>query len=134
SRGEVSPRAEPGRDGYQRHLLEEEGMRFDARGRVDLGRFLWDPDEEADAAFNPAVLVGDIGDIEDELRALGEPERAVGAKAYLKSDLDFLGVDTPALRDAAKSWLQSHAEIGRDDLLMLVEALWQTPVHELRSF
>jgi methylated-DNA-protein-cysteine methyltransferase-like protein len=47
SRGEVSLRAEPGRDGYQRHLLEEEGVSFDARGRVDLARFLWDPDEEA---------------------------------------------------------------------------------------
>lgn len=46
SRGEVSLRSEPGRDGYQRHLLEEEGVRFDARGRVDLARFLWDPDEE----------------------------------------------------------------------------------------
>jgi methylated-DNA-protein-cysteine methyltransferase-like protein len=46
SKGEVSPRAEPGRDGYQRHLLEEEGVRFDERGRVDLERFLWDPDEK----------------------------------------------------------------------------------------
>ena len=44
SRGEVSPRALPGWDGYQRHLLEEEGVAFDAAGRVDLGRFLWDPD------------------------------------------------------------------------------------------
>lgn len=46
SKGEVSPRAEPGRDGYQRHLLEEEGVEFDERGRVDLERFLWDPDEK----------------------------------------------------------------------------------------
>jgi methylated-DNA-protein-cysteine methyltransferase related protein len=44
SRGEVSPRALPGWDGYQRHLLEEEGVVFNANGRVDLGRFLWDPD------------------------------------------------------------------------------------------
>ena len=44
SRGEVSPRAFPGWDGYQRHLLEEEGVAFDANGRVDLDRFRWDPD------------------------------------------------------------------------------------------
>jgi hypothetical protein len=40
----VSPRALPGWDGYQRHLLEEEGVAFNAAGRVDLDRFLWDPD------------------------------------------------------------------------------------------
>lgn len=43
SRGEVSPRAMPGWDGYQRHLLEEEGVAFDERGRVDLERFRWEP-------------------------------------------------------------------------------------------
>jgi len=42
-RGEVSPRAEPGRDHYQRHCLAEEGVAFDAAGRIDLGRFGWNP-------------------------------------------------------------------------------------------
>jgi methylated-DNA-protein-cysteine methyltransferase-like protein len=27
----------------QRELLEREGVRFDARGRIDLDRFLWQP-------------------------------------------------------------------------------------------
>jgi methylated-DNA-protein-cysteine methyltransferase related protein len=44
ARGEVSPRAAPGWEGYQRHLLEEEGIRFDPRGRMDLERHRWDPD------------------------------------------------------------------------------------------
>jgi len=44
SRGEVSPRSEPGWEGYQRHLLEEEGVEFNLRGRVDLKRFRWQPD------------------------------------------------------------------------------------------
>lgn len=43
ARGEVSPRAMPGWDGWQRHLLEEEGVELDARGRVDLERFRWEP-------------------------------------------------------------------------------------------
>jgi methylated-DNA-protein-cysteine methyltransferase-like protein len=43
ARGEVSPRAEPGRDGYQRFLLEEEGVAFDLAGRLDLGRYQWQP-------------------------------------------------------------------------------------------
>lgn len=43
ARGEVSPRAMPGYDGWQRHLLQEEGVVFDDRGRVDLERFRWEP-------------------------------------------------------------------------------------------
>jgi len=43
AKGEVSLRAEPGREGLQRAILEREGVRFDARGRVDLARFRWAP-------------------------------------------------------------------------------------------
>jgi methylated-DNA-protein-cysteine methyltransferase-like protein len=44
ARGEVSPRGGlGGEEGFQRHLLEKEGVRFDERGRVDLERFGWDP-------------------------------------------------------------------------------------------
>jgi|CXWL01.1.fsa_nt_gi methylated-DNA-protein-cysteine methyltransferase-like protein len=45
ARGEVSPRAgDPGlAQGFQRHLLEEEGVEFDRHGRIDLRRFQWDP-------------------------------------------------------------------------------------------
>ena len=43
TRGEVSLRHEPGRDGYQRLLLEEEGVHFGPSGRVDLARFGWEP-------------------------------------------------------------------------------------------
>jgi methylated-DNA-protein-cysteine methyltransferase-like protein len=43
--GRVSPRGDLGvREGYQRHLLEEEGVVFSSSGRVDLERFGWDPD------------------------------------------------------------------------------------------
>src|SRR5690348_8762555 len=44
--GTISER--PGRlgfpEGYQRHLLEEEGVELDERGRIDFDRFRWDPD------------------------------------------------------------------------------------------
>jgi methylated-DNA-protein-cysteine methyltransferase related protein len=43
ARGEVSPRAEPGYEGFQRFLLEEEDVDFDLAGRVDLDRFGWQP-------------------------------------------------------------------------------------------
>ncbi len=43
SRGEVSPRKEPGSDRFQRECLEREGVGFNAAGRVDLARFRWRP-------------------------------------------------------------------------------------------
>ncbi len=42
AQGRVSPRAEPGWEGFQRHLLEEEGVEFNDRGIVDLKRFRWE--------------------------------------------------------------------------------------------
>ncbi len=41
ARGEVSPRGVDGPDELQRELLEEEGVEFDLRGRVNLARFAW---------------------------------------------------------------------------------------------
>jgi methylated-DNA-protein-cysteine methyltransferase-like protein len=43
SRGEISLRAERGSEQLQRALLEQEGVVFDAAGRVSLARFLWRP-------------------------------------------------------------------------------------------
>jgi methylated-DNA-protein-cysteine methyltransferase-like protein len=43
AKGEVSARSTPGVEGLQRAVLESEGVVFDARGRVDLGRYQWRP-------------------------------------------------------------------------------------------
>lgn len=48
AKGEVSPRSGAAdREGFQRHLLEEEGVEFDSRGRIDLAHCRWDPDEQS---------------------------------------------------------------------------------------
>ena len=39
--GQVSLRGFPGPDGFQRHLLEEEGVPFSATGRIDLEKYGW---------------------------------------------------------------------------------------------
>lgn len=44
SQGKVSPRRNGDGDLIQRQLLEAEGVRFDARGRVDLGHYGWEAD------------------------------------------------------------------------------------------
>ncbi len=41
ARGEVSARSEPGAESLQRALLLAEGVRFDARGRIELARYAW---------------------------------------------------------------------------------------------
>jgi len=43
ARGEISPRAEPFYEPLQRAMIEAEGVVFDARGRVDLRRYRWEP-------------------------------------------------------------------------------------------
>jgi methylated-DNA-protein-cysteine methyltransferase-like protein len=43
ARGEVSRRAQPGEELSQRMLLEREGHRFDARGRLRLAVTQWHP-------------------------------------------------------------------------------------------
>jgi alkylated DNA nucleotide flippase Atl1/3-methyladenine DNA glycosylase AlkD len=143
SRGEVSLRAMPGWDGYQRHLLEEEGVRFDAAGRVNLKRFLWEPEEAPPKGRRKATVaprarrlaVGrEVAAIAEILRPLGTAKRAAGSKAYLKSDLNFYGLDNSTLRRAAKAWLREHRDLDREDLVRVVAALWRKPVFELRAF
>ena len=74
-----------------------------------------------------------VEELECELCAVGDTERAVGAKAYLKSDLEFIGVAAKPLRAVARAFLADHHEIDRDALLRLVQALWQRPVFDLKA-
>jgi 3-methyladenine DNA glycosylase AlkD len=71
--------------------------------------------------------------LERELRAVGDTERGAGAKAYLKSDLEFMGVAAKPLRAAARAFLADHPEIDRASLIELVRALWKRPVFELKA-
>jgi 3-methyladenine DNA glycosylase AlkD len=66
--------------------------------------------------------------IESRLRKFGTPARAAGEKAYLKSELEFLGASLAEIRRAAKS----ISELDHDHLLALVEELWSKPVFERR--
>ena len=67
------------------------------------------------------------------LAAAGTAERAVGAKAYLKSDLEFLGADTPTLRRVGNALAARVSADGDAALRPLVRAFWATGVHELRG-
>ena len=45
AKGEVSTRAHPDYEDYQRILLEDEGVEFGLHSRVSLKRYQWKPDE-----------------------------------------------------------------------------------------
>jgi len=70
--------------------------------------------------------------IERELRARGDPERAIGEKKYLKSDLEFLGASMRAIREIVKSFVRDHESLSGDDLVEIVLELWSQPIFERR--
>jgi 3-methyladenine DNA glycosylase AlkD len=76
---------------------------------------------------------GEVGSIEAALRRRGTTERAEGAKAYLKSQLDFLGVDAKGVRETAREVLGRHPALDHDEVIALVRALWTTRVFDLHA-
>jgi len=74
-----------------------------------------------------------VEELEDDLRSVGDAERARGAKAYLKSDLEFIGVAAKPLRAVARAFLADHPGIDHAALLELVRTLWERPVFELKA-
>ena len=66
------------------------------------------------------------------LLPLADPERAVQARRYLKSDLDFLGVSVPGIRAVVIEADRARPGLGRDEALAWARALWRARVHERR--
>ena len=71
-------------------------------------------------------------ELERELAAAGEPERAAQEKRYLKSSLAFHGTTVWQIERAVRAFTIEHPIGGHDDLVALAEALWGEPVHERR--
>jgi len=63
----------------------------------------------------------------------GDAQRAVGAKAYMKSALRFVGVTQAQLRAAARDYVTGHPELTRSDLHQLSRAAFATDAFEVRS-
>jgi 3-methyladenine DNA glycosylase AlkD len=70
--------------------------------------------------------------IDVELRRHRNPARAPAEKAYLKSDLELLGVGLPAMRQIVGAVKRHHGELDRERLAALVNILWSRPVFERR--
>jgi 3-methyladenine DNA glycosylase AlkD len=70
--------------------------------------------------------------LEAEWRATGSPERAIKEQAYLKSDLEFLGVSFFAVNRRAREAVEA-THIHRAQSLELAFRLWTRPVFECRA-
>ncbi len=62
----------------------------------------------------------------------GSPARAVAEKAYLKSELDHLGVGVPKVRSVVRAAAKAQPELAHDELITAVETLWKQRLHEAR--
>ena len=79
------------------------------------------------------IVAREVRETRAALAAVGSAERAVNEKAYLKSDLVFLGSDMPAIRKTAKALIARVRMADPASMRPLVVALWGTGVHELRA-
>jgi len=64
--------------------------------------------------------------------AAGKPERAKYERAYMKSALEFHGVDAAAIRSACAEFVKAHA-LDHDGLVGVVDALYATDWFDLHS-
>jgi len=62
----------------------------------------------------------------------GDAERAQSERRYLKSELDHIGVPVPVVRKVVRSVAKAEGVRGRADVVAVVLALWEAPVHECR--
>jgi 3-methyladenine DNA glycosylase AlkD len=80
-------------------------------------------------SFDPAAAAREVA---EDLRAIGNPERAAAEQRYLKSDLAFYGVTVPQLRRVVTAAYRKQSSLGREAAVAWAAELWREPVHERR--
>jgi 3-methyladenine DNA glycosylase AlkD len=65
----------------------------------------------------------------DQLRALGDPDRAAQMQAYHKAKRAYLGLSNPQINDLTKGWRQT---LDTPTRVALADTLWQTDIYEAR--
>lgn len=73
-----------------------------------------------------------IGELRAALIHVADPERAIGARRYMRDQFEFLGIPMAELRRAAKPFVTEHRRGPAGDLLDLVDELWDEPEREFQ--
>ena len=63
-----------------------------------------------------------------------DPERAVGTRAYMRNQFEFLGLATPARRALSREVLAGLPKPGPDELRAVALACWELPEREYQYF
>lgn len=71
--------------------------------------------------------------LDARFREAGTEARAVGSKAYMKSDLEFYGVTMPDVRRIVREIVEAQAELDREDLLDVARRMFATDNFDLRT-
>ena len=75
------------------------------------------------------LLQGLVADLQSRANA----QQAVANKAYLKSDLQFLGVPVPTLREVTLQHCKAAGPLAATDLREFAQLCWQGDWHETRA-
>ncbi|MCB9224482.1 MAG: DNA alkylation repair protein [Crocinitomicaceae bacterium] len=62
---------------------------------------------------------------------LGNPELAVGMKAYMRDQFDFFGVKSPDRKEINKVFFKEVKLLSRDEVFELTKKLWERPEREM---
>lgn len=69
----------------------------------------------------------------DQIMERADPEYQAGNSGVLATGLKVYGVRVPHLRQIARDWQQAHKNISGEDLMALVEVLWEGESLEERA-
>jgi 3-methyladenine DNA glycosylase AlkD len=70
-----------------------------------------------------------ISGLRRELRARADPERAVGAQAYMKSAMPYYGLDSKTLRGVCREAFGAHPLATPEEWRATALALWREATH-----
>lgn len=76
-------------------------------------------------AYSSGMKTNLLQQLQGELQALADPERASGMRAYMRDQFDYLGIPTAARRSAIKPLLKPLKGSGHANLIGLANELWE---------
>lgn len=68
----------------------------------------------------------------EQIRQHADPEHQVRMSMVVPTGLKVYGLRVPQLRDIARAWGRAHQQVARDDLVALVDSLWNGESREER--
>lgn len=75
-----------------------------------------------------------IADLEKLFRKYGTRDRSEGAKAYMRNQFDYIGLDTTTRRHLQNEFHKTHTLPPKENLESLVKTLWKNPHREMQYF